>query len=312
MSVFLFVFGAILLLTVVSGTYVFIIGCVRRKDLPWLVEQEIKKTPYGKYYNSIVASHRWLSDHNARDIYINSEDGLRLHGLWVPAQDSRGTVILAHGYRSSMLVDFSCAFDFYHSQGMNLLIPEQRCHGKSEGTFITFGVKESTDMLQWLQFHNEKYEDCPVIFHGLSMGASTVLYLADKALPGNVRGIIADCGFTSPKDILSSVFTKVTHLPAAPSIWVTELLARLFAGFSLTQCDTRKSLGNNRLPIVMVHGTDDGFVPCEMTRSGFEVCTGEKKLLLVDGADHGVSFLVDPERYTQLVSAFLDAHLENF
>ena len=306
MGLLLFILGVLLLLTIVSGAYVFIVGCVRRKDLPWLVEQEIKKTAYGKYYDHIVQADKWLREHNAQDVYIKSHDGLKLHGVWIPAQDPKGTVLFAHGYRSTMLVDFGLAFDFYHSHAMNLLVPEQRCHGRSEGRYITFGVKESRDMQDWLDFHNDHLTTAPVILSGLSMGASTMLYLADKELPGNVKGIIADCGFTCPRDILSTVFSRVTHLPATPTIWVTDILARIFAGFSLREQDTRRSLTKNRLPIIMVHGIDDGFVPCEMTKSGYAACTGEKQLLLVEGADHGVSFLVARDKYTAMITRFLD------
>ncbi len=305
----LFVVGALVLLTIVSGVYVFIVGCVRRKDLPWLVEEEIKKTGYGKYYDLIVASDQWLKDHDAQDVYVTSDDGLRLHGVWVPAQDAKGTMLLVHGYRSTMLVDFGPAIDYYHNRGMNLLIPEQRCHGKSQGRYITFGVKESRDMLCWLDYHNRHFGQLPVILSGLSMGASTVLFLADKELPANVKGMIADCGFTSPKEILSTVFTRITHLPAAPSIWVTDLTARMIAGFSLSEQDTRKTLTRNRLPIIMVHGKEDGFVPCQMTQQGFAVCTGPKQLLLVEGADHGVSFLVARDRYSAMISEFLDQNI---
>lgn len=306
MELIFFVLGALLLLTFVSGAYVFIVGCVRRKDLPWLVEQEIKKTSYGKYYDYIVRSDQWLKDHNAQDVYIRSRDGLKLHGLWIPATNPRGTVLFAHGYRSTMLVDFGLAFDFYHKHGMNLLVPEQRCHGKSEGRYITFGVKESRDMQDWLDYHNRQLSTVPVILSGLSMGASTMLYLADKDLPENVKGIIADCGFTSPKDILSSVFTRVIHLPAVLTLWVTDILARLFAGFHLNEQDTRHSLARSRLPIFMVHGTNDDFVPCEMTKAGYAACTGQKQLLLVEGAGHGLSFLVAREKYTAMIIDFLD------
>lgn len=305
----LFVIAALALLIIVSGTYVFFVACARRKDLPWLVEEEIKKTAYAEYSDLIQSSDRWLKEHHAQDIYATSDDGLKLHGLWIPAKDAKGTMLLVHGYRSTMLVDFGPAMDYYHNRGMNLLIPEQRCHGKSQGRYITFGVKESRDMLCWINFHNQKLGRFPVILSGLSMGASTVLYLADKELPENVKGIIADCGFTSPKEILSSVFTRVTHLPAAPSIWITDLMARLLAGFSLAEQDTRKSLARNRLPVMMVHGKDDGFVPCEMTRQGYAVCTGPKQLLLVDGADHGVSFLVAREQYSAMIKDFLDQNI---
>ena len=304
-----FVLCALLLFALVSGTYVFVLACVRRKDLPWLVEKEIKKTSYGKYYECIVASDRWLQDHNAKDVYINSADGLQLHALWVPAENAKGTILLAHGYRSTFLVEFCVAFAFYHERGMNLLIPDQRSHGKSQGRFITFGVKESSDMRRWIDFHNANLSDKPMVLNGISMGASTMLYLADKKLPGNVRGIIADCGFTSPKEIIIEVFRKVVHLPAVPTIWVADLLSRIFAGFGLSDADTRKCLAKSRLPVLMIHGKEDGFVPCAMSESAFEACVSPKELLLIDGADHGLSFVVEPRRYMAAVEHFLDKYI---
>ena len=309
MSFALFALGALLLLMLVSGIYVFVVACVRRKELPWLVEEEIRNTPYGLYYDGIRAAEQWLREHDAQDIYVMSEDALRLHGLWIPADNAKGTVLLAHGYRSTMLLDFCCAFEYYHEKGFHILVPDQRSHGKSEGMFITFGVKESRDMACWLSYLTKHTQSLPVFLHGLSMGASTVLYLADQELPGIVKGIIADCGFTSPWDILSSVFRRVTHLPAAPSLWVTELAARLVAGFSLREKDTRQVLKNSRLPVLLVHGADDGFVPCEMTKQAYAACSAKKRLLLVEGADHGVSFLKDRDRYTNMLTEFINRHI---
>ena len=297
------------LLLMVSGGYVFFEACVRRKEYDWLNEKEISKTSYNKYYKTIVASNQWLIDHKAQDLYLTSEDGLRLHSLWIPANDAKGTVILAHGYKSTMLVDFSFVLDFYHALGMNLLIPDQRSHGKSEGKYITFGVKESDDMLLWLQYHNRNFGACPVVLSGLSMGASTMLYLADADLPKNVKGIVADCGFTSPKAILSHVFTSVTHLPAGLSIWAADLFARIFAGFSLSEKDTRISLANSRVPVFMIHGKEDGFVPCSMTEEGYAACTADKQVLLVEGADHGVSFLYDSDGYTNMLINFFEKNV---
>ena len=309
MTVIVFSALAILLMILVSGVYVFVFSCVRRKDLPWLIKEEIEKTPYGKYSELIQNSACWLSEHSAQDVYITSNDGLRLHGLCVPADHPKGTVLLAHGYRSCPLLDFGLAFSWYHNIGFNLLIPDQRSHGKSEGRYITFGVKESDDMEKWIAYHNERANDLPILLCGLSMGASTMLYLVDRELPPNVKGIIADCGFTSPYAILSSVFRDITHLPAFPSMAVAEFCARCFARFRLTQCDTRKSLAAARVPVLMIHGKEDGFVPCEMSKQGYDSCSGPKQLLLVDGADHGVSYLVEPEKYKQLVAGFIKKYL---
>lgn len=309
MAVILFVLIGFFLMTIVSGVYVFIFCCVRRKEMPWLVAEELNKTPYEKFSEHIQDADRWLREHHTQDLWIRSHDGLKLHGLWVPANDPKGTILLAHGYRSCPLLEFGLAFSYFHDLGYNMLIPDQRSHGKSEGRIITFGVKESKDMQSWIAYHNKQFTQIPMLLCGISMGASTMLYLANRKLPDNVKGIIADCGFTSPKEILSRVFRDVTHLPALPSVVVAEFCARCFGGFSLWECDTRKSLADAHIPVAIIHGKEDGFVPCEMSKEGFDACTGAKQLLLVDGADHGMSFFVDPEKYMEMITAFINKNL---
>ena len=306
----LFVLLALLVCVFFSGGYVFYSACFRKKERAWFDENALKNTPYEKFYQSICDTDRWLRTHNAEDVYITSEDGLKLHGLWVPVQEAKGTVLLAHGYRSTIYVEFRIAVEFFHSLGFNLLLPDQRSHGKSEGKFITFGVKESEDMRGWIRLHNDTFGNYPMVLYGISMGASTMLYLADQQLPENIRGIIADCGFTSPKEILSSVFKAVTHLPAGPSIWVAGLFAKVFAGFRLDEKNTKQILAASRYPILMIHGAADDFVPCEMTFQGYEACCASKTLLIVEGAEHGYSMIKNPVRYGDTLLEFVKNNVE--
>ena len=129
-----------------------------------------------------------------------------------------------------------------------------------------------------------------------------MLYTADQDLPENVRGIIADCGFTSPKEIISSVYKRVIGLPGAITLFLVGIFTKWFAGFRLNEKDSRKTLVNSKVPVLIVHGTDDNFVPCDMSRQAYAACREPKKLLLVNGAEHGTSFLVDKLDYVREVN----------
>lgn len=281
------------------GGYAFFAACARapEKDFSADKPQENEKSP--DFSELFRKGNRWLREHEKQELTLTAADGASLHALWVPAKKPRATVVFAHGYHGNPVLDFSLAFDLYHDQGFNILMPTQRAHGASGGRFITFGVKESRDFREWILLHNARFGAFPVVCSGLSMGASTVMFLAGLDLPENVRGFIADCGFTSPKEIISSVFQTQTHLPAWPFLWATELFARFFAGFSLKEMDSTRALTRNSRPILFVHGLNDTFVPPEMTQRSFEACGGEKHLLWVEGASHAMSFLVARDAYVE-------------
>lgn len=299
----------LLILVLGVGGYTFRRACRREAELPWTDAAALQKTTYGKYVNHIQAGQHWLESHTKHDLFTESHDGLKLHAVWVPAENPKGTILLAHGYRSCKFVDFALVFELYHNLGMNLLLIDQRSHGHSDGKYITFGVLESRDVKNWVYYHNRQFGLQPMILSGLSMGASTVLYLADRELPDNVKGIIADCGFTSPKEIIGKVFRDTVHFGAGPFMWAADLFARVLAGFSLYERDTRKTLAHSRLPVLLVHGTGDDFVPCEMTKEAYAACNSPKELLLVEGAGHGVSYLSDTQTYRQTVMAFLKKYV---
>ena len=283
------------------GGYTFFAACGRGKEINWSDEAAVKASPFGQYYTHISAGRQWLRDHQAQDVYMVNREGLRLHASWVPAENPKGTIIFAHGFHSCGLSDFSLAFQLYYEQEMNILLLTQRSHTPSEGKYITFGVKESEDMRDWIDYHNANLGAYPILCSGLSMGAATVMYLAGMDLPANVRGFVADCGFSSPYEIISHVFTQKTHLPAWPFMWSAELFARFFAGFSLKNTNSTQTLRRNCRSILLVHGLEDDFVPAQMTRRSFDACAGDKHLLLVEGAGHGISFLVAREAYMEQI-----------
>lgn len=299
----------ILALFLGMGLYVFSVACPRRKEQLWLDEEAISKTDLASYYSVMVEADKWLREHST-DVWVKSYDGLKLHAYWAPAEKPIGTVVLMHGYRSTMLVDFGRTLAYYHGLGLNLLIPHQRSHGLSEGKMITFGVKEHRDLHTWVDYLGQHLYQGKVLVSGLSMGASTVLYTADEEFSQDVVGVIADCGFTSPRDILAKCFRDVTKLSGAPFMWAVNLWTRLLAGFGISQCDSRRCLANARRPVLLIHGTGDDFVPCSMSQEAFRHSNGSAQLLLIEGAGHGMSYAKDTEKYQETLKKFVSMCME--
>lgn len=295
-----------------AGGYLgFQYACGRQEEPDWEDPASLEKSSYAEFTESIPVAWRWLSDHGAQDVSVTSFDGLTLRGKWVPAPRPKATIILFHGYHTHYVHDFAGIFSMYHSVGLNLLLVRQRGHGESEGSYITFGVRERKDVAAWVDFHNRTHGMDNVFLGGLSMGASTVLFAAGEDLPPNVRGITADCGFSSPAEILGHVIRKDYHLPSRLVVPLMELWARVLGGFSLYECSTRDILASSRIPVLFIHGKADTFVPCAMSQQGYDACQSEKELHLVEGAGHGRSYLFEPERLTKALVDFFNRNLSD-
>ena len=215
-------------------------------------------------------------------------------------------MLLVHGFHGSGNTDFSCVLPYYHALGFDLLVIDQRSHLNSEGKYLTMGVLERYDARSWCLYLQERFgDDHPVIMDGISMGGSTVLMAGGLDLPPNVRGIIADCPFTSPRDIFVSVMEKMK----IPSwlLWGANQYCRIFVGFSVDAASTVESLKSCTLPLLIAHGEADDFVPCWMGVKSFEAAAStDKQLITVPGAGHGMSYLVEQERMQVALVAFLD------
>ena len=214
-------------------------------------------------------------------VYITSADGLRLTGRYYPAKPGAPLVIACHGYRGTPLRDFSVGAELYRSMGCALLLIEERGQCGSAGHTITFGAMEKYDVLLWTRWAADRFGDIPILLGGISMGAATVLMASALALPENVRGIVADCPYTNAKDIICSVAQGMV-IPAAwlyPFAWLS---AKIFGHADLAQADALSAVRYARLPILLIHGEDDRFVPCDMSRENCAHCRCAEKELLKD------------------------------
>ena len=256
----------------------------------------------------INASIQWFLSQKSEDVYIKSFDGLDLYASFfaVPDSNAKGTVLMCHGFHGVAPRDFAGLPEFYLSLGYNVLVINQRAHNKSGGKYLTYGIKERLDCRDWILYLNNRLgNDKPVFLHGLSMGCATVLMASGLELPSNVKGIVADCGYTSPYDIILSVLKNGMKLPAFPIMPLSEILVKCIAGFGLKEYSTLDAMKTNRIPILFVDGDKDDFVPTWMTQKNYETCVAEKRIFWVKGAKHAESYFIDKEGYEAEVKDFL-------
>lgn len=296
----------------------------------------------GAYYAYRVAFHpgkRWLEDEYvlpggeqyeaARDIIsksmqlhmaqpfewvqITSHDSNTLHGRYYHTAEGAPLQIQFHGYRSNPMTDFCGGCKLAMDLGHNVLIVDQRSHGKSDGNAITFGIEERRDCLDWIRYTLDRFgSDTQILLVGISMGAATVLMATDLDLPRNVVGIIADSPYSSPRNIICKVCARDMHLPAKPVYPFVKLGARIFGGFDLEECDAVTAVAKTRIPILLIHGEDDRYVPCYMSQEILDACNGPVTCEFFPGAGHGLSYIVDAKRYEAVTITFIEKVLAKY
>ena len=249
------------------------------------------------------AQKRW-EEAEKEPLELISYDGLRLKGLFFPAKNARGTAVLSHGYHCSARHDFCDRLGVYLDRGFNVLLFDQRGCGKSEGKYVTMGVKESRDLGAWCRLAAEKAPGLPLLVHGMSMGGAAVLMAAD-VLPEETRALIIDCAFCTPHETVGYVFTETPLLGSRFLLPGVELWARLLAHFSLWEKDTTVCLRKNRLPVFFTHGDADNLVPEECTHRNDAACPSPHEVLIIPGAGHTECYLKARDRVLAALDAFL-------
>ncbi len=276
----------------------------RKKTLP----DDVIDVPDGEVYRPFRAQFEaWGREVRAmphEEFQITSFDGLKLCAKFYEYAPGAPIELMFHGYRGNAERDLSGGVQRCFRLGRSAFIVDQRCSGNSEGNVITFGVKEHRDCLSWVDFTVEHFgPKVKIILCGISMGASTVLMASGKPLPENVIGVLADCGFSTAKDIIKKVIRQL-KLPADLAYPFVKLGARIFGRFDLEETSALEAVKHSTIPVIFFHGEDDNFVPCDMSRVNYEACGAKKMLVTVPGADHGLSYPVDPETYLSSLREF--------
>jgi fermentation-respiration switch protein FrsA (DUF1100 family) len=242
-------------------------------------------------------------------VSITSHDGRKLTGQYYHVCDGAPLEIQCHGYKGNALRDFSGAWQIARAAGRNVLLINQRCHGSSQGKTITFGILERQDVMNWIRYANGRFGNVPILLSGVSMGAATVLMVSGMELPENVTCVIADCPYDAPSNIIKKVLGQDMGMPVKIVYPLIRLGGMLYGKFNLNADSPVEAVKRARIPILLIHGDDDRFVPYPMSCNIHAAAPEKVEFHTISGAGHALNYVTDPEGYTEIVNAFTAKYL---
>ncbi|MBQ6143339.1 MAG: alpha/beta hydrolase [Clostridia bacterium] len=250
---------------------------------------------------------------NSQSVYIKSYDGLKLHAYALKNHAlSNSWVIMCHGYSGNALRLKRAAALFY-KMGLNVLAPDARGHGKSEGKYIGMGWHERLDVISWVNLIISKNKDAKIVLYGVSMGGATVAMASGENLPKNIKCIIEDCGYTSVWSELNYQFRKFLKskfkLTSNLILNLISLETKIRAKYSFKEADALKQVKKSKTPMLFIHGSKDKFVPTFMADKLYDAATCKKEKLIIEGAAHAESYEFSPGLYEKAVKNFIEENL---
>ena len=265
---------------------------------------------YRVFREDMIAWTKMIRAYPYKDYSITSHDGLTLRAKFFELTPGAPIELMFHGYRGNAERDLNGGVERCFQVGHSALLIDHRGAGYSDGTLITFGILEKRDCLAWIDFALKEFgEDARLILTGISMGAATVMMTAGQPLPPQVQYVLADCGYTSPKDIICKVANDL-HYPVRIAYPFLKLGARIYGHFRLEEMTAEKAVKNAKIPILIIHGDDDRFVPMKMSRVVAEANPQHVSYQTFAGAGHGLSYIVDYGRYSALIRSFMKQVLD--
>lgn len=310
----LVLFATVFLLIQIIGSFFFYELAVKRGPKDFLqknADLEVSDKAMNLFLNGDWIG--WVADQNFERLTLTSRDGLKLSGYYLPAsKPTDKLVILTHGYLGNAKQMGLFGQHYHNDLDYNIFMPDARGHGKSEGNYYGFGWPDRLDLIDWTQLLVEKLgTDIKVVYHGLSMGAATVLMASgEEELPCQVKAIIADSPYASVYQLFQYQMNRMFHLPAFPLLDSTSVLTKIRAGYSFREASALKEVEKTSVPILYIHGESDTFVPTELTKDLYRHTSSDAELYLVPNANHGESIALDEDKYNMKIDQFLNRYIE--
>lgn len=304
------VIALLLLVILLGGAYYLACYALQpssvEKDYRYSLEGISQDYPYVRTWVDSL-----MQVHALRDTFIQADDGTRLHALYAAAQDTTSrTAVIVHGYTDNAVGMLMIGYLYHHDLHYNILLPDLRYAGLSEGDHIQMGWNDRTDVMRWMETANKLFGDSTqMVVHGISMGAATTMMLSGESQAPYVKCFVEDCGYTSVRAQFTKELDEQFHLPSFPLIDLASWICRLRFGWDFDEASALTAISQCQLPMLFIHGDADTYVPTYMVYELYQVKPEPKSLWVVPNAGHAVSYRDNRAEYTRRVRAFTSQYI---
>ena len=252
----------------------------------------------------------WLNQVNLEKVTLESDDKKILVAKKITAKDSDKWAVILHGYNGSMEDVYDIAMH-YQEKGFNILLPDLRAHGESEGSFIGMGWLDRLDVINWIDVILADDPLAQVVIHGVDIGGETGVMLSGEPLKDNIKAVVAEGAYTGAWDVVKMEY-KARHekLPVFPFLYMLNPVMKVWAGYSLKEADAVKQARSSSVPILLIRGGKDTYTTEDMIKeldgaiaSAHEVCT-------IATGTHDDSRYAEPDNYYNKTFEFVERYVK--
>ena len=222
-----------------------------------------------------------------KDVRLTTDDGLSLHGWFIPAAEARGTVLFLHGNAGNISHRID-TLQMFHRLGYSTLIFDYRGYGNSGGTPSEQGTYRDAEAAWRYLTEQRRIPSCRIVLFGESLGGAVASWLAARQKPA---ALVIASGFTSVPDLAQHFY------PYLPVRWLAHL-----------RYDTRKNLRAVAVPVLIAHSPEDEIIPFEHGQALYAAANSPKRFLELGGG-HNDGFIFMRESWVKELKDFLGGHV---
>ncbi|HOD93385.1 MAG TPA: alpha/beta hydrolase [Clostridia bacterium] len=301
--IFIIIFSV---LSYIAGLFMFNVTMLPKSPKNIFRKKDKDMTEQMKAFHE--SSKKWVDENTASIWSLTTYDNLLLKARYIKGENTDKWVILVHGYTAVgwHMAEFAKA---YKKMGYNILIPDLRGHGESQGLYVTMGYYDSVDIIEWIYEIIKDNIKAKIVLHGISMGAATVMLVTGEDLTEHVKCVIEDCGYTCVWEIFRYNMRRMFKLPAFPILYAANIISSAKIKMDFKEVSPIKAVKKSNTPTLFIHGDADELVPFYMLDKLYESAACEKEKLVIKGAAHGESSMKEPDTYYEKVSGFIAKYL---